>query len=65
MESLAETLGTVEKDALSMQQQIQMEEAQQVKREFLKTDIEMKHAKADWQVEKSRLDNLEQRDDQR
>ncbi len=54
-----EVLGTIDRDALSMQQQIQMEQAQHVKREYLKTDIELKHAEADWKVEVERLKNLD------
>ncbi len=59
LQLLAETVGSIDRDALTMQQQMQMEQAQQVKREYLKADIERMNADADLIVEKQRLVNLD------
>ncbi len=59
LETMAEQLGTIERDALSLQTQMKMEQAQQLKREFLKTSVEYKRAAADLKVLEERAKNLD------
>lgn len=58
LKNFAEQLGTTDKNALSFAQQIQLQQAQQIKNERAKTEVELMRSKAELEVLKAQLENL-------
>lgn len=59
LEQLADAMGHADKDSLSLEHQINMEQARLVKRELVTADIALKQAETDLAFTVARLQNLE------
>lgn len=61
LKNLAEQLGTVDREELSVKSQMQIEHARHVKREWINAMVQLKQANADLQMTQQRLENLTSR----